>query len=80
MLTEEKKLLLNILAEIKELKFLLPAEISLSDISHMVGKPNNTLRKYLISNFEPEVDYQKKDGKLYVKQDVVLCMRRHYAK
>ncbi len=80
MIAEEKSLLHTILAELKDLKFLLPAEISLSDISHMVGKSNNTLRKYLIANFEPEVDYQTKSGKIYVKQDVVLCMRRHYAK
>lgn len=87
MITEEKQLLLTILSEIREIKndnaFLkefIPEELSLSEVSNMTGKTANTLRKYLIANFEPEEDYKKKGGKIYVKQDVVLRIRRHYAR
>ena len=87
MITEEKELLLTILSEIreikaehKELKSLIPDGLSLSEISNLTGKAANTLRKYVIANFEPEEDYKKKGGKIYVKQDVVLRIRRHYAR
>jgi hypothetical protein len=87
MITEEKQLLLTILSEVREikadnkfLKSLIPAELSLSELSNITEKSPNTLRKYVIANFEPEEDYKKKGGKIYVKQDVVLRIRRHYAR
>lgn len=87
MITDEKKLLLTILSELRELKqsnaflkTLIPDELSLSEIAKIVGKTPNTLRKYLISNFEPETDFKKKSGKIFVKQDVILRIRSHYAK
>ncbi len=87
MISEEKQLLLTILSEVREikadnkfLKKLVPEELSLSELSNMTGKTANTLRKYIIANFEPEEDYKKKGGKIYVKQDVVLRIRRHYAR
>ena len=83
----EKELLLEILSEIRDLKdkylpltSLVPKEISLSEVSRIVQKPNNTIRKYLLANFEPEVDFFKKGAKIIVKQDAVLRIRRHYAK
>ncbi len=77
---ENKKLLLRILKEINTLKILLPVELSLSELSNLTGKSPNTLRKYVISNFEPEEEYKKKGGKIYVKQDIVLRIRNYYAK
>jgi hypothetical protein len=66
MITEEKRLLLTILSEIreikaehKELKSLIPDELSLSEVSNLTGKAANTLRKYVIANFEPEEDYKE---------------------
>lgn len=83
----EKELLLEILSEIRDLKdkyltlkSLVPKEVSLSEVSRIVQKPNNTIRKYLLANFEPEVDFFKKGAKIIVKQDAVLRIRRHYAK
>ena len=84
---KKKELLLEILSEIRDLKdkyltlkSLVPKEISLSEVSRIVQKPNNTIRKYLLANFEPEVDFFKKGAKIIVKQDAVLRIRRHYAK
>lgn len=83
----EKELLLTILSEIREIKndnkfikSLVPDELSLSEVARLVQKPNNTIRKYLIANFEPENDFKKIDGKIYVKQGVVLRLKDHYAK
>lgn len=83
----EKELLLNILDEFREfkqnyltLKSIVPDELSLSEVSQICKKPNNTIRKYLLANFEPEVDFFKKGAKIIVKQDAVLRIRRHYAK
>ncbi|QDF29009.1 hypothetical protein [Halarcobacter anaerophilus] len=87
MMDKDRELLLTILSEVREikednkfLKSLVPEELSLSELSNMTGKTANTLRKYIIANFEPEEDYEKKSGKIYVKQDVVLRIRRHYAR
>jgi len=80
MLNENKELLLKILKELELLKTLLPHELSLSEISNLTGVSNNTLRKYITSNFEPEVEYKKKGGKIIVNQDIVLRIRRYYAK
>ncbi len=75
---DNKSILLEILAKIKKLELLLPQELSLSEVSNLTGKSANTLRKYLISNFEPEAEYQKKGGKLYVRQDAALHIRNYY--
>ena len=77
---EEKLLLLKILKEIDELKILIPHELSVSEIANLTGKPANTIRRYVIANFEPEVEYKKKGGKIYVYSNSVLRIRRYYAK
>lgn len=83
----DREILIEILSEIRDLKekylvlkSLTPDVLSLSEVSHLVKKPNNTIRKYLVANFEPEVDFFKKGAKIIVKQDAVLRIRRHYAK
>ena len=76
----EKELLLKILNGIEKLNMLLPHELSLSEVSNLTGKPANTIRKYVIDNFEPEVEYKKKGGKIYLNQSIILRVRRHYAK
>lgn len=83
----DRELLVEILSEIRDLKdkyldlkSLTPDALSLSEVSRLVKKSNNTIRKYLVANFEPEVDFFKKGAKIIVKQDAVLRIRRHYAK
>lgn len=86
-MNNEKELLLTILDEIRKIKennsfliSLIPSELSLSEIAKIINKSPNTLRKYLISNFEENVDYKKRMGKIFVKQDAILRIRRHYAR
>ena len=64
---------------------LVPEWISLSDIANTLEtnkikatNKTNTLRKYIIANFTPEEQFKKKGGKILVKRDVVLLIRRHY--
>lgn len=83
----DRELLVEILSEIRDLKdkylvlkSITPDALSLSEVSRLVKKSNNTIRKYLVANFEPEVDFFKKGAKIVVKQDAVLRIRRHYAK
>ena len=77
--TDEKALLLNILAKLEKFELLLPTELSVSELANMTGTKPNSLLKYIKDNFEPEEDYQKKGGKIYVKQDAVLRIRKRYA-
>jgi hypothetical protein len=82
--SDQKKLILELKEKLDQFKILLPQEMSLREISNLLPNKEspNTIRKYLIANFEPEVDFYSKydGGKIYVKQDVVLQLRRHYAK
>jgi len=59
---------------------LIPSELSISEISKMLNQNADTLRKYVLANFEPDVDFKKKGGKIFVRQDAILRIRRHYAK
>lgn len=77
---EAKELLLDIRNKLELLEFFIPKEISLSELSRLLGKANKTVYRYMRDNFEPEVDYKKKGGKILVGKDTALCIRRHYAK
>lgn len=77
---DEKLILLDIRAKLDELMFLLPSRIPLSSLSDQLGKKYNTIYAYVTRNFEPEADFYKIGGKIYVVKDVALCIRRKYAK
>lgn len=75
-----QQLLLKILNELENLKFLIPSEISLSDLANSCNKGNNTVRKFIIANYEPEKDFYKKGGKIFVGKEVAFDVRKHYVK
>jgi hypothetical protein len=75
-----QQLLLKILNELENLKFLIPSEVSLSDLANSCNKENNTVRKYIIANYEPEKDFYKKGGKIFVGKEVAFDVRKHYVK
>ena len=64
------------------LDFLLPLEISLSELSSACSKSRDTVRKHLITNYKDDVDYYQKikNGKLYVARAAALEIRKHYVK
>ena len=59
-----------------------PLEYELSEVSKICGKANDTIRKYLITNYKDEKDYNQKtkNGKIFIKRAVVVAIRRHYVK
>lgn len=77
---DEKTLLLEIRNKLDEISFFLPNKVSITDLATNLGIAYQTLYKYILRNFEPEVDFYKIGGKIYVGKDVALCIRRKYAK
>lgn len=77
---DDRDILLKILRKIENLEMLIPNEVSLSDLSNSCSKSNNTVRKYLLSNYEPEKDFYKKGGKIFVGKEIAFDIRKHYAK
>lgn len=80
MIDDTKTLLLEIRNKLEILEFLLPTEMSLSDLSKQLGKKSNTLYQTLTRNYEPEVEFYKKGGTIFVRRDVALALRRKYAR
>ena len=79
-IAELKIMVLGLKVEIEKLSTIIPSWISLSDISFTLGKSRDTIRKYLINNFEPNKDFKKFGAKLYVSRDALFLVRKHYEK
>jgi predicted transcriptional regulator len=77
---ELKKMVYDLQAEISVIKIVLPNWFSLGDIAKEIGKSRDTIRKYLKANFEPDVDFKKDGGKLYISRDALFLVRKHYEK
>lgn len=61
----------NELNQIKSLlTLLLPKVFTIRDLMIRTGKSRQAIIQYLERNYEPEVDYYKKNGKIYVKIEV----------
>ena len=76
----EKELLLEIRNKIDELMFLIPSRIPLSNLADQLNQKYNTIYAYVTRNYEPEADFYKIGGKIYVVKEVALCVRKKYAK
>jgi len=79
-LAEMKIIVKNLEARVEKLYTLMPKWFSLADISQELGKSRDTIRKYLKSNFEPDVDFKKIGAKIYVSKDALFLVRKHYEK
>ena len=80
MIEDEKSILLDIRAKLDDLMFLIPSRIPLHNLADQLGKKYNTVYAYVTRNFEPEADFYKIGGKIYVVKEVALCVRKKYAK
>lgn len=74
-LSEIKNLLLE---QNSMLKIFAPSEVSLSHVCNTTGKSRQTIRDYVINNFEPEVDFLKKNGKIFLTRDTAVKIVRRY--
>ena len=60
------------------LSMLIPNRSSISYISETTGKSRQTITQYLQNNFEPEVDFWKENGKIFVSKTTTLHLLRRY--
>lgn len=60
------------------LKMLIPTKSSISYISDVTGKSRQTISSFLNNNFEPEVDFWKENGKIYLSQQTTISLLRKY--
>ena len=60
--------------QIGMLQMLIPQKASVSYLAESTGKSRQAIRQFLIKNFEPEVDFWTKGGKMYVSQDTAVAV------
>ncbi len=77
---EFKEILFELKAKVEVLEATTLKWFSLSDISYEIGYSRDTMRKYLKSNFEPEIDFKSSGGKIYVSRGALFHLRKHYEK
>ena len=77
---DEKDILLDIRNKLEDLMFLIPSRIPLHNLAEQVGQKYNTIYAFVTRNYEPEADFYKIGGKIYVVKDVALYVRKKYAK
>ena len=79
---EEIKIV-NQLLEIKQLlkeqqsfiNLLLPKKVSISYLVDKTGKSRQSIREYLINNFEPEEDFWKEGAKIYMSRETAITIQ-----
>lgn len=65
----------GMLSELKRMvKMLIPQKASVSYLSETTGKSRQSIRQFLINNFEPEEDYYLDGGKMFVSQRAAITI------
>lgn len=54
------------------LKLLLPKEFTIAKIVEITGRSRQAVKLWLENNAEPDVGFFKKDGKIFVSEEVAL--------
>ena len=73
--TTEYLELKGMLSELKRMiKMLIPQKASVSYLAETTGKSRQSIRQFLINNFEPEVDYYIDGGKMYASQKAAITI------
>lgn len=73
--TTEYLELKSMLSEMKRMiAMLTPKSASISYLSESTGKSRQSIRQFLINNFEPEVDYWVTGGKMFASQKAVITI------
>ena len=73
----------NQLLEIKQIllqqqsfiNLLLPKKVSISYLVDKTGKTRQSIREYLINNFEPEEDFWKEGAKIYMSRETAIIIQ-----
>ena len=56
------------------LKMIIPNKVSVSYLAESTNKTRQSVRQYLINNFEPDKDFWNEGGKTYVSKDVAISI------
>lgn len=56
------------------IKMLIPQKTTVSYLSNITGKSRQSIRQFIINNFEPEVDYWLNNGRIFVSQKVAITI------
>ncbi|QKF73919.1 hypothetical protein AFAEC_1767 [Aliarcobacter faecis] len=65
----------NMLCELTNMvKMLTPQKASISYLSSITGRSRQSIRQFLINNFEPEVDFWITNGRICVSQKVAITI------
>ena len=56
------------------LQMLIPKKATVSYLAECTGKSRQSIRQFLMKNFEPEEDFWTKGGKMYVSQDTAVTV------
>jgi len=69
----------DIILEIRNTqRLLMPNEFELAYLANQVNISRQSMRDYLIRNYEPEKEYFKKGGKIMVSKETAVSILRKY--
>lgn len=54
--------------------------IPLTALATAINKSNQTIKYHLLANYEPEKDFKKVNGKIYVNSQIAPQIRSYYEK
>jgi len=65
----------SMLSELRHMvQMLIPQKATVSYLSETTGKSRQSIRQFLINNFEPEEDYWLDGGKMFASQKAVITI------
>ena len=56
------------------ISMIIPKKVSVSYLVESTGKSRQSVRQYLINNFEPDKDFWQEGGKTYVNKNVAVSI------
>ena len=60
------------------LNMIIPPKVSVSYIAESTCKSRESIRQYLLNNFQPEKDFWKEGGKIFVNKEVAITLLSKY--
>jgi len=61
------------------IQMFIPTKAPISFIAQQTGKSRHALRNYIMRNYEPERDFWKESGKIFVAQNVAIDLIKRSA-
>lgn len=80
MINNQTSLIKKLSAEVQELIAQRVEFTALSTLSNSIKKSNQTIKYHLLTNYEPDKDFKKVNGKIYVNSQIVPRIRNYYEK